>query len=316
MRKLGPFKTFTLGALALLTAAATADAEQTPPDAADLRPQWQPGHTSQFETWSKRTRNTTLAAAGQSREQQVTIENQAHVTWHVQRTEPDGSAHCTMTYHWMTSTLTSPDGEQLHNDSRQSTGDIPPMHQLLRAITGNTIRVQINPDGSIRGVSGLGPIQNALPDQQMMPDEQEFHEAAARLILLAGPPSQAQPADSWNAHQRWTHELGHLEYNLNTTLQSIDRIENTNLATITSRAQPTLEVDHTQAPADAPPIDVRLSHGNYISETLFDMDRRETLGRNINQSLTIDVTISLPEATLQQTIHETVQNQVLRVAEE
>src|SRR5690606_28530873 len=119
-------------------------------------------------------------------------------------------ATCSMTLDWMTAVLTGADGERFRNDSRRGSGDAPPVHDLLRAMTGTALTVEVAADGQVARVGNVEAMRRRAQDASMVPEELDFIESATDLAVLAGAPAEVRPGGTWRASFRWTHDLGHL----------------------------------------------------------------------------------------------------------
>lgn len=309
---LAPFH--RLIALAVVLVCAAGAVAQDEPAAVDLRPQWREGQRSRYEVWTRRVRDTTMSLAGQSRSAQVTMETTGEVTWVVDRVQPNGGATCTMTLDWLSMSIAS-DGERQVSDSRRGSGDNEMIHDLLRAMAGVPITVEVAPDGSIESVHGTDAIRRRLDVPEMMPQDLDFIESASDLATIPDAPATARVGARWDADYRWTHEMGHLRHDMSYTLAGVEELAGIPIATVTGRGSLSLDVDHSKLPEDAPPIDVKLVDGSVTSQVMFDLQRHEAIGRNTVQETTIDVTVRMPQQTLSQRTHETIQSQVLRIGE-
>lgn len=304
---------FVFVVVGITGAAAQAQSEPAP---LNLRPQWQPGQTARYEIWGRRVRSMEMSVGGRSRQTSVTIDTTGEITWTVDRVKPDGGATCIMTLDWMTATITPSEGEVQRNDSRRAQGDAPMVHDLLRAMAGVPLTVEVAPDGSIEDVRGVDAIRRRAQHEEMVPEELDFIESANDLATVPDVPAALEPGDTWQAEYRWTHEMGFLHHDVTYTLAGVEHLAGIPVATVEARGDLELEVDRSKMPDNAPPIDVKLVGGDVRSQIMFDLQRHETVGRNTVQRTTIDVAIRLPQQTISQRTQETVQSQALRVAEQ
>ncbi|MEX0745488.1 MAG: hypothetical protein WD118_07785 [Phycisphaeraceae bacterium] len=291
-------------------------AAQDEPAAVDFRPAWQPGQTARYEVWTQRERESTMSVGGETQQVNMTLESEGEVTWTVDRVEPDGSAVCTMTIDWLATTVTDAEGQAQVNDSRRASGDIEPMHQVLRAMAGVPVRVHVGVDGAVQRVEGIDAIARAVEIAELAPDENDFIRSATHLAVLADAPADARAGHTWNARHTWNHEAGQMQHSDAYTLQSVGEIAGVPVATVVSRTQLELDVDRSVFPDDGPPVDVQLTEGTRSAEVIFDLQRREAVGRNSLERTTVQVNVRLPEQTLNQRNRETVRSQALRIAEE
>ncbi|MFA9477025.1 DUF6263 family protein [Phycisphaerales bacterium AB-hyl4] len=302
-------------ALLLMAMPAIAPAQDAPA-AIDLRPDWQVGQTARYEIWSHRQRRTTMSMGGESHEVNVTMVTEGEVTWTVDRVNDDGSATCTMVLDWLSMTVTDNEGGQQIIDSRRGSGDVPAMHQALQAMAGQPVRFEIASDGSVDSVAGVNTIRQRTEAEPMAPEDRDFVRSATELALLIAAPDNANPGQTWQTRHAWSHEAGTMHYNIRHTLNDVGEVEGIPVATVYSEAQLELEVDDADMPPDAPPIDIRMTQGSRQGQVIFDLQRREAVGRNSLEQTTIEVTVRMPEQTLRQRIDETIQGQALRISEE
>ena len=99
-------------------------------------------------------------------------------------------------------------------------------------------------------------------------------------------------------------------------LSGVERIAGIPVATVEGKTTFTLDADTSGLPPDAPPVNITLLGGEQHTQVLFDLLRHETVGRNITQSIQYQISVAIGDRTLVRTIDETVQSQVLRIAEE
>lgn len=286
-----------------------------------LRPKWEEGQTSTYHFWTTRTQSQTVSARGQTRSNETRVATEGDVTWRVERAKPDGSYTCAMTLDWMTADLTAADGTVYSNDSRRSTGDLEPYHNLLRAMAGVPLTVEVAADGRITGVSNVAAMRQRFKGEEFPIEDLDFIESATDLATIAGAPAQLRSGGSWNIDFRWTHELGHIEQDTTYRLVGVEDIEGIPVATVEGEARTRLDVDPSELPeqqAGGPTFDVRLVDSDYEAQVMFDLVRHEAVGRNSVDTRTIETTIRLPQGagTITQRTVETIHSQTLRIAEE
>jgi hypothetical protein len=309
---------FTICSLAALTllAAFTASAfAQDAPQLVNLRPDWRVGQRSRYEVWTLRQQNISISLAGQTQTVDSTLETTGQITWTVKRLRPDGAATCEMLIDWLTIT-TAAQGQKQVADSRKSQSDNPMLHELLKALTGSPLTIEVAPDGTITKVAGTDAMRRKTETPELVPEDLDFIESASDLATLVGPPPQLHIGGAWNTDFKWTHELGFLHQKMNYSLQSVETIEGIPIATVDGQAKTSLEVDRSKLGQDAPPVDAKLSDTSYQSQILFDLSRHEAVGRNTAESRTLNVTVRLPQNTITRRMTETIRSQTLRIAEE
>lgn len=308
--------TRTLLLAVLLVSSATAQAQST--DALNLRPQWTKGQTSRYHFWTTRETQNVMSAGPRSQTVDSRVETEGEVTWRVDDVRSDGSYACTMTLDWMTADLMQA-GQTKRNDSRKGSGELPPIHDMLNAMEGVPLRMEVAPDGSIKKVDGVQAMRSRAKDAEMIPEELDFIESATDLATIAGAPASLPVGGSWRTNFRWTHDLGHITQDMTYKLTGVEDIEGIEVANVTGSARMKLEVDPKQYPPanSGAALDVRLASSSYEAQIMFDLARHEAVGRNSVDTRVIDMTIRVPRAPgpLTRRLTETIRSQTLRIEE-
>ncbi len=299
--------------LFVVTASAPGAAGQ---EAVNLRPQWYEGQQSRYEFWTQRRISNTIAMAGQEQASDVTMTSEGEITWRVDRVKSDGSADCTMTLDWMTLDIADGEGNVQRNDSRKGSGDFERVHDLVRAMAGVPLSVSVAADGRVTAVDGLNRMGSRLSEKDDLPEELDFIESATDLATLAAAPESAEVGDRWSAGFRWTHELGHLEHDTAFTLESVEPIAGVPVAVVNAEADLSLDIDRSKLPADGPSVSIKLADGGYTAQVLYDLSRHEAVGRHSTQRTVIEADMSFRNNRITRRTVETIQNQVLRIAEQ
>jgi len=305
-----------VAALALALAASPAAAD----DAAtyDLRPQFTAGRTSQYEFWAQRdlTATTHTGELEHTVMQQSVFEGAAQ--WTVDNVQTNGAATCTMTIQWMTVTQIDPQGNEQKADSRKTSSDLETLHKLLRAMAGRPIRFDVEPDGRIAKVRGADAVRKQL-DESLADavDDQYFIEIAYGLALLPGAPKSLQRGDTWSFPFTSGLEMGELQLDTTLQLAGVESIADIPIAQVTGQADLQF-VPHTDRlpPSDQVRIHFKLTDDRADSNTLWDLLRHEIAGQNSTVSFTLQMTMRLGDRQVVQTIDQTTQSQVLRIAED
>ena len=300
---------------AVLLTPARAEA-QMETDNFNLRPDWEAGQSSRYEIWSHRERRMSMSAGGRQREVTSTYEVAGEVTWRVQNVRSDGGAVCEMTYDWLKLTVRDGQGNEQVSDTRRGAGDSEPIHDFLKAMTSGAVRITVAPDGTIANVAGTNAIRQRVATEQMRPEDLDFMESARELAVLAGAPANAAMGDSWQTESKGTHRMGYLRQRTDWRLEQVERIAGIPVATVQGEAELELEVDKSDRPDNAPPVEVTLRNGRMRSQVMFDLQRHEAVGRNAVQTTAVDVNIRMQQGSIQQRIEETLQSQVLRIDEQ
>ena len=295
---------------------------ESPDQAIDLRPRFVEGRTARYRVWTLRQRSLTMSIDQRSatRNDQAVFEGE--LTWQVEQVEDNGSATCLMSLDWLTAKLTAHDGTEKFNDSRQPSGDLEKMHQLILAMVSSPVRVTVAADGSVTGVSGVEAIRQQLPESVSSPDDLDFVETASDLATIPFAPPELALGDSFDAQFNWSHDLmmskvtAMMRHEGTYTLASVEDVAGIPIATVEGSASLNLNVDLSALPADGPPVDVRLLSGESTSQMMFDLWRHEVVGRNVVQTTQIEAVTTSNSRTIARTIDETVQSQALRIAEQ
>ncbi len=311
-----------LAIIVMLAGGAIMDAENTPgapgvpgaPDTADLQPKFVAGRTTRYEIWSQRRQHVELSFLGESKKMEMTLETKGEVTWTVDRVGGDGSATCTMTLDWLVATTTGGDAEPVTVDSRKAGGD-DRMSELLKAMARTPITVEVAADGTVKRVRGVDAIHAKLADPESAPDELDFQETASDLVTIAAAAGATRLKGNWKTQADWNHELGKLHHDTTYTLQGIEQVADISIATIEGVSKLRLDVDPKKLPADGPRLNVQLKKGEAKTQIMFDLSRGEAVGRNSMQSTTIEAKLTHNGQTLTRLMDETIQSQVLRIAE-
>ena len=284
----------------------------------DLRPKFVDGQTSRYSIWSIRRQNQTVTTNGESRDFETVFEIEGEVTWAIDRVRGDGSAVCSMTIDWMTAQLTGPDGKTKHSDSRRRQGEPEGVQRLLRAVSGQAVRIEVAPDGSILSAGGLEAMKRRADPGTDLPDELDFIESASELATLTAAPAEATVGGGWDTRFRWNHQLGKLVQAVRYEVESTQEIADIPTATVTGSATLTLEPDVDKLLGPLPEgtrVNARMISGRAESQVIFDLFRHEAVGRNTTEDRDIEVKVDFRGHSLTRRTQEQVQSQVLRLSE-
>jgi len=300
------------------TAVLAADPAAPAADEANLRPKFVAGRTARYDIWSLRKQDVTMSFLGETQKNQTALETQGEITWRTDRVNADGSATCTMTIEWLTATSRT-DDDEAHADSRKAAADNPAIHAVLKAIAGVPIAVEMAADGTVTAVKGVDAIRNKLGKDGSAPDELDFMETAADLAAIAAAQEKAALNRNWKTAADWNHELGKLHHDTTFTLTGLEEVAGIRLATVTGVAKLRLDLDKSKIPgggvAGGPQIDVKLASGEATTQVMFDLSRREAVGRNSIQTTRIEARITHMGQVLTRLMDETIQSQALRIEE-
>ena len=307
--------------LAAVAPAAAQDAEADGPMVFNLRPQPKAGQVSRYQIWTGRTQYTTGTVNGQQRGETTTvIEVNGEMTWTINAVSPDGSYDATMQFDFLAVEVTLPNGDKHSVDSRRPNPGEPlsTMHDLVRAMSSNPLSVKMTADGSVSSVGGVNAIRNAVGEENDPPTELDFMESASDLATLLEAPASIGIGQSWSVNRTWSREIAQLEADLTTqtkyTLAGVENVAGIELATITGEARCTLDPEMPEMPQGAPRPRLSAS-ANVSSAIMFDMARREAVGRHSTENLRLQVDIQMPNANVQTVVEEVIQSQALRISE-
>ena len=304
---------------AWLLAAATLHAQPDAPAAVDLRPQWESGQTARYEFWTKVEQHARVSLGQRTQEIDATQTFTGEITWTVDRVKPDGGTVNKMTIDWIavTSERTAPNAMSTTTDTRQGPGDAPPLHEMLSAMTGTPVTVELAPDGHVTKVTGTAAMRSKTKNPDALPEDIEYEETASDAAAIAFAPASIVPGEKFSAAFRWTHELGFINQDWTYTLDDVQDMHGIPVATVTGNAKLRLEVDPPDLPPGSPPISARMTNGSLSAEVLFDLSRHEVLARTSKGTQNIVVNVKLPEnQTFTRTMEQTTTSQLLRIAEE
>lgn len=286
-------------------------------DVAFLNPHWEVGHISRYEFDTSITTTTSMQLGPRQQEQQTGMQSNGQVIWQVDRVNADGSSVCTMKLEWIELTVIAPDGSVRKNDSRRGQGEIPMLHQLLKALTSNPVTVEVNADGSIAKVSGTDAMRRAMDPAELVPEDREFIRSATETAVLSGGPEQVVLGEVWSQVFEWPAELGSMRHDRTYTLANMEMIEGIPVATVNAKSDMSFQLDRKKLPEGGPPMQVRLLDGSSTSQIYFDMQRSETVGRFDQQSMKMQFTITIPNGQkLIRTVDRNTVSTTLRVSEE
>lgn len=298
--------------LLALSASATA---QDLPAVVNLQPHFVANQTARYEVWTLRDQSITVDLAGKSQTIATRMEVTGEVSWTVDRVSSDGSADCLMTIEWLAARLTTPEGVQVC-DSRRASGDNEAVQRLLQSMSGAPLRMSVAADGTVGTVRGVEAIRQRAGDAVQVPEDLEFIETASDLATIPYAPAQLGVGQNFSARFAWPHELGTLHHESSYRLASVEEVADIPLATIEGQTRLTLQPNPGKLPPNSPPMDIRLLSGNANSQVMFDLLRREAVGRNSIQTTQVRVSMSVQNQTLTRTVDETIQSQVLRIQEQ
>lgn len=321
---------FTLFLLTVLLALVTLARAEQGAIAVDLRPQWEVGQTSRYEFWNQMQQTAEAKLGDRSQTQSSVVNVEGEVTWTVDKVNANGSSVCTMTLDWMKYVNTPSAGPAMTVDSRKTaSADTKPMHELLSAMCGVPLSIEVAADGHVTKVKGLEKMKRKTSQPDFVPSALDFEETASDLASIAYAPdpinytgasgamSGGTSGGAWETSFRWEHDLGKMDQDWTYKLDRVEDIAGVRVAVVTGRGKFKLDVEETDRPADAPPVDVKLLEGSAESEVLFDLSRHEAVGRHMTSREKVRIAVAFPDGRkFERTLTEDSVGQVLRLSEE
>ncbi|MBI1370945.1 MAG: hypothetical protein GC162_20115 [Planctomycetes bacterium] len=300
----------------MLILAAGAAARAADGDGYDLRPIWTEGQVSRYRI--TQTELTVQQIQGMTEPAESVVELGGEVTWQIIKTPGPGQSGGTarMTLDKLTMKITDPSGTKLEVDGRGSDPATEGLRTWINAITGAPLEVSVGPDGTIGHVSGFKAIQDKAGPAGEKLDESYFQEIAMDLAVLVGGPAGAKPGAKWSEQHDGSHRMGIIHFDSTYNLTGVEKIAGIDVAMINRNSKMTFEPDMSDVPANAPPIKVRTVKATQSSQIMFDTTRHEVVGSNGDQTLELEISLTLGGRTLVRTNKEVTSTQVLRISEE
>ncbi len=293
--------------------------QEAQPEQVGLTPKFQSGQESRYGLWSRTRIHNEVEFNGQQQAQQAQIISEGEVEWTIETVEGDGSATCRLTVGWLAVEMTGPDGRTRRNDTRNGRGDDEELLALLRAVTGQPLRVRMTADGRVDGIDGLDAIRRRMGEAVAGAEEAEgfidFSEMAATLATLPGAPAAAEPGDTWQDRRSRRVEPGRIELELDYELAGIEAIADIPIATVQVRGDGRLEVDRARLERAGPGVSIVLEDLEHDGQVMFDLLRGEVVGSHLNTRYTLDTRREGREMTLRMRQQVEQQSQVLRIDE-
>ncbi|MCC7145770.1 MAG: hypothetical protein IT443_04935 [Phycisphaeraceae bacterium] len=310
-------KTIFSATLCLLLMLSWAVPAQEAREVYDLRPRFEAGRTSRYEFWTRRSSRQALEARGQRQQTRHEVIFQGQITWTIDTVAADGAATATYVMDWIKADLTTADGRRMTIDSRQSSGEPAALWQVIRAMAGAPIRVELSPDAVVDKISGVEAIRGKLEEAMAKSvDESDLTKSVYDTAILAGGPAELKVGQKWPFTFARSHEMGQLTYDTTFSLAGVETIADIPIATVQGQAKVRFEPDAQRVARLPAGSSVRLTEGSSEQQVLWDLQRHEAVGRNNQLHFTLQTTIRVQGQTLEQTLDEEVQSQILRIGEE
>jgi len=291
--------------------AAAAQAVATP---VDLRPRWEDGQSAKYKTITRRV--TTAQVKGMSKPRRTVMDVTAIVDWRVVDAAPDGGGRCTMTVEDLKVNLTGATGEKQAVTADRADEELKPLQQLLRAMIGKPVTVQVAGDGRVTGASGWQAIRNASGEAGKNLTEADFLESAAELASIAGAPADADAGAAWAEKFDWDHEMGKLHLTADYEVTGIESVAGIGLVTVESESSVKFTPDTSKLDNNDADVAIKLLKGAEKQNVMFDLSRHEVAGRDITRGLLFQMDLTYEGRTFQQIIQQQLRTQVLRLDED
>ncbi len=286
----------------------------------DLRPIWTDGQTARYRGVTDRHQVVEMQLpGGEAGASESMIHSEILMTWRVEEANPEGGGWCALTIDEITVELTAGDGEMhrlTHRDGGHENPILDIVAKRISAMAGTPVEVEIAPDGRVESVRGVEKMRRKYGAASESIEDRDFREAATSLAGIVGAGGEVEPGETWEEQFTWGHELGELDFDTTFELIGVERIAGIEVVTVATEADLDLE---PKMPGEMPPgasVDVDLTEGRETTQAMFDLSRHEVVGQNIDRTLSVDMTITINGRTLSRSITETVNSQVLRIAEE
>lgn len=312
MKRINPLQRLAGAIIACLCLLIMPVSAQDDVEPVNLRADLKVGTETRYEYWSRRQSQIRIEAAGQQRDAATTIESKGRMTLKIDQVKPDGSIVATMTYDQISLDVTGPDGVTKTNSTEQGSGEIEPLHNLITAIVDHPFTVELNPSGEAVSITGLDGPKGKLQNPDMMPEERDFMETARTMLAIVNAPTEATPGTTWQEQFDANHQMGTMKYDTTWTLDRVGAMEGIEVASLSGVSQLDLEVDRSEMPPNAPPVDIQMPTYESKSQALFDLDAHQLIMMDSKTSHTITVNVSMGGQSLSQTITEIDHQQMWR----
>ena len=288
----------------------------TVPEAVDLRPGLEAGRSSRFSLNHQWTIRGSVAAGDFKDEHTATLKVAGELVWKVTRVDGDGKAHCVIDVDWLTAEIKA-DDQTMAVDSRKARGEPEQLHKLFKAVADTPLKVTVTQDGTVKDFDAT-PITRKLGDDgsEMLASLLKILLHPREFALLPEAPKEAKIDATWKHKFERDSEHGTFDADAKNTLVAVELIADIPVATVMTEA--TLKHRATAA-GDLPPgmkVDVRVRKATSESQTLFDLQRRETVGRHATEHYDMQITTTGEGMSMTMTVQQDAQLQVLRIAEE
>jgi hypothetical protein len=286
-------------------------------DGVDLRPIWREGQASKYRI-TQREVTTAMVGGGPAAvaPRQSITDIELVTSWQVLKADPAGGGVARMVLESMTMKISDAEGQTHTVTATEAEAGMESAQGWIKAVTGSPLDVTVLPDGQIGGVKGVDAIQKKAPEMAKRLDEPYFQELAMDVATLTGGQAGAKVGAKWTNQHVGTHQAGKITYNESSELSGVEPIAGIPVALVTRKTKLMLAPDLGELPADAPPVNIRMTTGEQTGQLMFDASRHELVGGHFDQVLEIEVEVTFQGHKLTRTTKEQTSTQLLRISEE
>jgi hypothetical protein len=177
-----------------------------------------------------------------------------------------------------------------------------------------TLEVTVASDGTVESVSGGDAIRNGIDNEAMAPTDRDLRRTVASTALLPAAPSSIQPGGAWSYAFTESHPVGAMHYDAEYELAGLETIASIPVSTVTITADMELEAQQPQG-SGGPDVETRLLDSHYRSQVIFDLQRREAVGRYTRETQVVEQTMTMRGRTLSQRMTQQVESDLIRTSE-
>lgn len=302
-------------AMLLCGAPAARGQDAAAPQTIDLRALWKDGQKSAYRI--AQTEVTTTETAALPEPQVIRMDYVVGCTWEVTEAREGGGGTARMSTDDLTLTIHLPDGKTLSATAGSADAEAASYQTWIKAMTGATIEVEVNPDGTIESISGDDAVRaNADPAIAEGLDERYFRNIAMEVATLTGGGERVSVGDTWTHSYTSGHQAGEMTYDTTYRFEGVETMAGVPVAVVSTEAKISLEPEIPEVPAGVPTPTVELTRAESRGQLLFDLSRHELVGTQGSQ--TIEITYSARAGDRQITVvtREATTTKMLRTAEE
>ena len=286
---------------------------QPQPQKVDLRPIWKVGQASRYRI--VQTEQTVAQMRGLGEPQKSTTQIEAVVAWEVLEVHEAGGGSARMSIESIQFKISDAQGQSRTITADSADEATQSLRQYIAALSGAAVTVTVGPDGQVASVQGHEAVRARAGEIGQKLDEGFFRDIARDLAVLTGGGASVEPSGKWQHTNSSHHPIGQLRQSYTDELRGVEMLAGLPVAIIERRGELSLEPDLSGRPADAPPLELRVTEADYAAQLFFDLSRHELVGSQAQQTLELEVTITTPRGALVQSIREVTRTQVLRISE-